>query len=192
MILDLASHYTEGVVARVVVNVDSAEACRATGWDPLLIGIVIHHDSSSRLADALFTAGTRDIEKDWISKMVELTFLSSFLLWSKLCEVTKCLGLQIQRWRHRYKSKKLRAEHQKQTVKWVNVSLAPQLTNKLHNFKPSCNLSRSAVAQPVHFHTTSHIVNVISVLVCAQLILPLQAAWQPAPTSALTFIQWWT
>lgn len=63
MILDLASHYTEGVVARVVVNVDSAEACRATGWDPLLIGIVIHHDSSSRLADALFTAGTRDIEK---------------------------------------------------------------------------------------------------------------------------------
>lgn len=59
MILDLAPHYAEGIVARMVVDVDSAEACGTTSWDPLLVGIVIHHNSCSRLADALFTAGTQ-------------------------------------------------------------------------------------------------------------------------------------
>lgn len=59
MILDLAPHYTEGIVARMVVDVDSAEARGSTRWDPLLIGIIIHHDSSSCLADTLFTAGTQ-------------------------------------------------------------------------------------------------------------------------------------
>lgn len=63
MILDLASHHAEGVVACVVVDVDSAEASGTTGWHPLLIGIVIHHDSGSRLADALFTVDTRHREK---------------------------------------------------------------------------------------------------------------------------------
>lgn len=56
MVLDLASHHAEGIVAGVVVDVDSAEARGAAGWDPLLIGIVVHHDSGSRLADTLFTA----------------------------------------------------------------------------------------------------------------------------------------
>lgn len=59
MILDLAPHNAEGVVARVVVDVDSAEARGAARWDPLLIGIVVHHDGGSRLADTLFTAGTQ-------------------------------------------------------------------------------------------------------------------------------------
>lgn len=57
MILDLAAHYAEGVVAGMVIDVDSAEARRTARWDPLLIGIVVHHDGGSRLADALFTAG---------------------------------------------------------------------------------------------------------------------------------------
>lgn len=59
MILDLAPHYAEGVVARVVVDVDPAEARGAARWDPLLIGIVVDHDGGSRLADTLFTAGTQ-------------------------------------------------------------------------------------------------------------------------------------
>lgn len=59
MILDLAPHYAEGVVARVVVDVDPAEARGAARWDPLLVGIVVHHDGGSRLADTLFTAGTQ-------------------------------------------------------------------------------------------------------------------------------------
>lgn len=59
MILDLTSHYAEGVVARMVVDVDSAEARGTTSWDPLLIGIIVHHDSGSCLADTLFTAGTQ-------------------------------------------------------------------------------------------------------------------------------------
>ena len=63
MILDLAPHHAEGVVARVVVDVDSAEACGTARWDPLLIGIVVHHDGGSRLADTLFTAGTRRQEE---------------------------------------------------------------------------------------------------------------------------------
>lgn len=58
MILDLAPNYTEGIVACVVVDVDSAEASGTPGWDPLLVGIVVHHDSGSRLADTLFTART--------------------------------------------------------------------------------------------------------------------------------------
>lgn len=59
MILDLAAHYAEGVVARMVVDVDSAEARGSACWDPLLVGIVVHHDGGSRLADTLFTAGRR-------------------------------------------------------------------------------------------------------------------------------------
>lgn len=57
MVLDLAAHHSEGVVARVVVDVDPAEARGAAGWDPLLVGVVVHHDGGSRLADTLFTAG---------------------------------------------------------------------------------------------------------------------------------------
>ena len=56
MILDFASHYAEGVVARVVVDMDSTEARGASRWDPFLVGIIVHHDSGSRLADTLFTA----------------------------------------------------------------------------------------------------------------------------------------
>lgn len=67
MILDLASHYAEGIVARVVVDVDSAEAGGATSWDPLLIGIVVHHDSGSRLADTLFTVRTGDAGNHYTS-----------------------------------------------------------------------------------------------------------------------------
>lgn len=37
---------------------DSAEARGASSWDPLPVGIVVHHDSSPSLADALFTVET--------------------------------------------------------------------------------------------------------------------------------------
>lgn len=57
MVLDLAAHHSEGVVARVVVDVDPAEARGAAGRDPLLVGVVVHHDGGSRLTDTLFTAG---------------------------------------------------------------------------------------------------------------------------------------
>ena len=60
MVLYFASHHPEGVVARVVVYVHSAEARGAAGWNPFLIGIVIHHDSGPRLTDTLFTAERRE------------------------------------------------------------------------------------------------------------------------------------
>lgn len=59
VILDLPSHDPEGVVARVVVDVDPAEARGPAGRDPLLVGIVVDHHSSSCLADTLFTAGRK-------------------------------------------------------------------------------------------------------------------------------------
>lgn len=58
MVLDLAPHHTEGIVSSVVVDVNSAETRGTSSWDPLLVGIVIHHDSSPCLADALFTVET--------------------------------------------------------------------------------------------------------------------------------------
>lgn len=61
MVLDLAAHHAEGVVASVMVDVNSAEACGATSWDPLLVGIIVDHDCSPSLADALFTVETRSI-----------------------------------------------------------------------------------------------------------------------------------
>lgn len=65
MVLDLASDHAEGVVARVVIDVDSAEACGASSRDPLLVGIVVHHDGGSGLADALFTANTQRRPEDF-------------------------------------------------------------------------------------------------------------------------------
>lgn len=61
MVLDLAPHHAEGVVASMMVDVNSAEACGASSWDPLLVGIIVDHDSSPSLADALFTVETRSI-----------------------------------------------------------------------------------------------------------------------------------
>lgn len=61
MVLDLAPHHAEGVVASVMVDVNSAEACGASSWDPLLVGIIVDHDSSPSLADALFTVETHSI-----------------------------------------------------------------------------------------------------------------------------------
>lgn len=55
VVLDLAAHHPEGVVAGVMVDVNPAEARGAAGWDPLLVGVVVHHDGGSGLADALFT-----------------------------------------------------------------------------------------------------------------------------------------
>lgn len=54
VVLDLAAHHPEGVVASVMVDVNPAKARGAASWDPLLVGVVIHHDGSSGLADALF------------------------------------------------------------------------------------------------------------------------------------------
>ena len=53
MVLDFAAHHTEGIVSCVVVDVNSAEACGTTSRNPLLIGIVIYHDSGSCLTDTL-------------------------------------------------------------------------------------------------------------------------------------------
>lgn len=61
MVLDLAPHHAEGVVASVMVDVNSTEACGASSWDPLLVGIIVDHDSSPSLADALFTVETHSI-----------------------------------------------------------------------------------------------------------------------------------
>lgn len=62
VVLDLAAHHAEGVVAGVVVDVDPAEARGASGWDPLLIGIIVDHDSGPCLADALFTVETQNTQ----------------------------------------------------------------------------------------------------------------------------------
>lgn len=59
VVLDLAAHHAEGVVARVVVDVDPAEARGASSWDPLPVGIIVDHDGSPGLADALFTVETQ-------------------------------------------------------------------------------------------------------------------------------------
>ena len=59
MVLYFASHHPEGGVARGVVYVQSAEARGEDGWNPFLIGIVLHHDSGPRLTDTLFTAERR-------------------------------------------------------------------------------------------------------------------------------------
>lgn len=67
MVLDLAAHHPEGIVARVVVDVDPAEARGAAGRDPLLVGVVVHHDGGSRLADTLFTAGENRGREGWSS-----------------------------------------------------------------------------------------------------------------------------
>lgn len=88
MVLDLASHHAEGIVACVVVDVDSAEAGGTTGWDPLLIGIVIHHDSGSRLADALFTVETRDREKVMMAHHVDTRHTVSVRLSTDATHVT--------------------------------------------------------------------------------------------------------
>lgn len=54
VVLDLAAHHPEGVVTSVMVDVNPAEARGAASWDPLLVAVVVHHDGSSGLADALF------------------------------------------------------------------------------------------------------------------------------------------
>lgn len=43
----------------MVVDVNSAEARGASSWDPLPVSIIVHHDSSPSLADALFTVETQ-------------------------------------------------------------------------------------------------------------------------------------
>lgn len=57
MVLQFDPHHSEGVVGRVVVDVDAAETLLA-GLDghPLLTGVIVDHDGGPRLADALFTA----------------------------------------------------------------------------------------------------------------------------------------
>lgn len=55
MILNLPAHYSECVVACVMIYVNSAESGWSTSWYPFLIGIIVDHHSSSCLADTLFT-----------------------------------------------------------------------------------------------------------------------------------------
>lgn len=58
MVLNLTAHYSEGVVARVVIDVDSTEARGSAGRNPFLIGVIIYHDCGPRLTDTLL-AGER-------------------------------------------------------------------------------------------------------------------------------------
>lgn len=56
LVLQFDSHYTEGVVGGVVVDVDAAEALLA--WldgHPLLAGVIVDHHRCPGLANALFT-----------------------------------------------------------------------------------------------------------------------------------------
>lgn len=59
MILNLPPHYSECVVACVMIYVNSAESSWSTSWYPFLIGIIVDHYSSSCLADTLFTVNTQ-------------------------------------------------------------------------------------------------------------------------------------
>ena len=64
LVLQLDAHHPEGVVGGVVVDVDAAEALLAgLDGDPLLAGVVVHHDGGPGLADALLT-GRRGGERD--------------------------------------------------------------------------------------------------------------------------------
>lgn len=55
MVLNLPAHHSERVVACVVIDVNSAEPRGATSGYPLLVGVIVHHNSSSCLTDTLFT-----------------------------------------------------------------------------------------------------------------------------------------
>ena len=58
LVLELDPDHAEGVAARVVVDVDAAEALLARlDGHPLLTGVVVHHDGGPGLADALLTEG---------------------------------------------------------------------------------------------------------------------------------------
>lgn len=56
VVLNFTTHHPEGVVAGMVIDVDSAETCGTTSRDPFLVGVIIHHDSSPCLTYALLTA----------------------------------------------------------------------------------------------------------------------------------------
>lgn len=55
VILNFAAHDPEGVVPRVVIDVDSAETRGTSSRNPFLVGVVVHHDGSTRLTDTLLT-----------------------------------------------------------------------------------------------------------------------------------------
>lgn len=55
--LHLASHYPEGIVGGVVIDLDPAEGLRSSaGRQPLLAAIVIDHHSGPSLANTRLTA----------------------------------------------------------------------------------------------------------------------------------------
>lgn len=62
--LHLASHYPEGIVGGVVVDLDPTEGLRSgAGWHPLLAAIVVDHHRGPSLANTRLAArhggGTR-------------------------------------------------------------------------------------------------------------------------------------
>lgn len=92
MVLNFTAHYSEGVVASVVIDVDSTKACGSTSRNPLLIGVVIYHDSSPRLTDTLLTE-KEEKKRHMIDWMMEnysqaffqaLKFTQMNCLWSKV------------------------------------------------------------------------------------------------------------
>ena len=54
MVLNFLAHHSERVIACRMICINSAEPCGATGWHPLLNGIIIMHYSSSCLTDLFF------------------------------------------------------------------------------------------------------------------------------------------
>lgn len=54
MVLNFLAHHSERVIACRMICINSAEPCGATGWHPLLNGLIIMHYSSSCLTDLFF------------------------------------------------------------------------------------------------------------------------------------------
>lgn len=55
--LHLATHYPEGIVGGVVIDLDSAEGLRSSACrQPLLVAIVVDHHSGPSLANTRLTA----------------------------------------------------------------------------------------------------------------------------------------
>lgn len=55
MVLNFAADHPESVVPCMVIDVDSAETRGTSGWNPFLVGVVVHHDSGPGLTDTLLT-----------------------------------------------------------------------------------------------------------------------------------------
>ena len=63
MVLQLASDDTEGVVHRVMIDVNLRQPLGGATGQPLLIAVVIHHDRGPRRNDRVLAATHNDIHE---------------------------------------------------------------------------------------------------------------------------------